>query len=207
MANKSKAQAAKRDPTALTVQVKPDETQAASLARAALRPSVQGAITVKEYTKGLGDLDLAGLVDELSDQAKTADDGNLKRAEGMLMVQAHTLDAIFNHLARRAINAQYMNQLEPYLRLALKAQSQCRATLETLNTIKNPLQLAWVKQQNVAVNQQVNNGTGDPSRARESEISANELLEVLPHERLDIRTASTASRINPQLETVEEGRG
>jgi hypothetical protein len=207
MANKSKAQAAKRDPTTLTVQVKPDETQAASLARAALRPSVQGAITVKEYTKGLGDLDLAGLVDELSDQAKTANDGNPKRAEGMLMVQAHTLDAIFNHLARRAINAQYMNQLEPYLRLALKAQSQCRATLETLNTIKNPPQLAWIKQQNVAVNQQVNNGTGDPSRARESEISANELLEVLPHEWLDTRTASTASRINSQLETVEEGRG
>jgi hypothetical protein len=197
MTNKSKAQAAKCDPNTLTVQAKPDETQAASLAQTALRPSVQGAITVKEYTKGLGDLGLMGLVDELSDQAKTVSDGDLNRAEAMLTVQAHTLDAIFNNLARRAINAEFMPHLEAYLRLALKAQSQCRATLETLNTIKNPPQLAWIKQQNVAVNQQVNNGMADPSRARKSEISANELLEVLPHERLDTRTASTASRINP----------
>jgi hypothetical protein len=75
-------------------------------------------------------------------------------------VQAQTLDAIFNGLARRtAVNAgEYMAACETYLRLALKAQSQCRATLETLAMIKNPRPLAFVKHANIAAGpQQVNN--------------------------------------------------
>jgi hypothetical protein len=35
-----------------------------------------------------------------------------------------------------------------YLRLGLKAQSQCRATLETLAAIKNPRPVAFVQQAN-----------------------------------------------------------
>ena len=54
-----------------------------------------------------------------------------ERAESILMSQAQLLDAIFNDLAQRAINAQGMNTLDRTLRLALRAQSQCRATLET----------------------------------------------------------------------------
>jgi hypothetical protein len=34
--------------------------------------------------------------------------------------------------------------------LALKAQSQCRATLETLAAIKNPQPVAFVRQANIA---------------------------------------------------------
>jgi len=56
------------------------------------------------------------------------------------MAQAHTLDAIFGSCARRAaLNmGTYLNTAETYLRLGLKAQSQCRTTLETLANIKNP---------------------------------------------------------------------
>ena len=46
-----------------------------------------------------------------------------------------------------------------YKRQALKAQAQCRATLEALAEIKNPRPVAFVKQANISGgHQQVNNG-------------------------------------------------
>jgi hypothetical protein len=52
--------------------------------------------------------------------------------------QPGDLDAIFNNLARRAIKAEYMGNLDRYLKLTLRAQSQSRATWRALATIKNP---------------------------------------------------------------------
>lgn len=204
---KPKATSVKRDQNTLVAEAKPNEEHAASLARTVLRPSIKGAVTIKEYSKKYGDLDLMGLVGELSDQAKAANDGDLKRAEGMLMVQAHTLDAIFNNLAcRAALNAgEYLGACETYLRLALKAQSQCRATLETLAEIKNPAPVAFVRQANIGYHQQVNNPAGPAKgspRAREIENPQNELLEAQPDERLDIGTSGPAIGADPQLATV-----
>jgi hypothetical protein len=75
------------------------------------------------------------------------------------------------------------------MRLALKAQSQCRATLETLSVVKNPPSVAFVRQANIANGpQQVNNGppsAADASRARETEIQPNKLLERRQNELLD----------------------
>ena len=51
------------------------------------------------------DADLVGLIEGLAAQEKAVNDGDLKRAEAMLTIQAHTLDSIFNNLAQRAINA------------------------------------------------------------------------------------------------------
>jgi hypothetical protein len=131
------------------------------------------------------------------------------RAEQMLIAQAHTLDAIFGNLARRAaLNAgEYMGATDTYLRLALKAQSQCRATLETLAQIKNPPPVAFVRQQNIGVNQQVNNGSamgGCSSRTGATEKQQNNLLEAHHGERLDTRTQDAASRVSPPLEAVGE---
>ena len=186
---------------------KSDEDQAVSLARTALRPTVQAAFTLQEYDKGLGNLDLLGLVTALSDQTKAANDGNLNRADDMLMVQAHTLDAIFNNLARRAINAEYLDHLDRYLKLALRAQSQCRATWETLAMIKNPPPVAFVRQANIAHGpQQVNNNSpaaaNPPSRARENSSLQNELLEEQHGERLDTRAAGTAGGADPAMAAV-----
>ena len=54
---------------------------------------------------------------------------------------------------------------ETYMRMALKAQSQCRATLKTLANIKNP-PVVFARQANIAQGpQQVNNGmmpAGEP---------------------------------------------
>src|SRR5262245_45682168 len=94
----------------LTVEAKPTESREEALARTALRPTVHAALTVKLYgNSGFGELSLNGLVADLSAQTKAASGGDLNRGEEMLTAQAHTLDAIFNDLARRAKNSQYMN--------------------------------------------------------------------------------------------------
>jgi len=56
--------------------------------------------------------------------------------------------------------SEYINAAEIYLRLALKAQAQCRTTVETLVEMKNPRPVAFVSQANISNGpQQVNNGT------------------------------------------------
>lgn len=194
---------------------KDDEIEKAkAIAAAVLRPSVTGAVTITAFTKGFGELDLMALVDKLAEQSKSINDGDLKRAEAMLITQAQTLDAIFNNLAQRsALNlGEYINAADRYMRLALKAQSQCRATLQTLGELKNPQPVAFVKQANISNGpQQINNGTSFPdaspahvpARAGKNQNQPNELLEAKPNEQLDTRASSAASGVNSQLETVE----
>ena len=112
---------------------------------------------------------------------------------------------------------EHLLQFETHFRLALKAQSQCRATLETLAVIKNPPNVAFVRQANIANGpQQVNNApppVGEGSRARKTENLQNKLLGAQNGERLDTGTASTAIGVDSHLETVgaidraEDGRG
>jgi hypothetical protein len=116
----------------------PGDNDDLAMARFALGPTVQAATTLKEHDKKYGDLKLQGLIDALQEQTKACKDGDLNRAETMLTAQAHTLDAIFNTLARRAINSEHLSKLETFLKLSLRVQSQCRATWEALSAIKNP---------------------------------------------------------------------
>ena len=82
--------------------------------------------------------------------------GDLGRVERMLIAQAITLDTMFANLAERSTRQEYMKNTEIYLRLALKAQSQCRATAEALALMKNPQ--PYIRQANIAQGpQQVNN--------------------------------------------------
>ena len=79
--------------------------------------------------------------------------------EGMLYRQAKTLETMFTSLARRAAGNDGLKQFQVNLTLALKAQAQCRATLEALAEIKNPRSVSFVKQANISGGpQQVNNG-------------------------------------------------
>ena len=125
-------------PNALNVVRHQKETPAEAVAHTALRPTVQAALTLMGYNKVFGEMSVKTLVTDLGKQCELANSGDLRRAEAILTAQAHTLDAIFHKLARKATRSEYLNQLEVHLRLALKAQSQCRATLETLAEIKKP---------------------------------------------------------------------
>lgn len=130
----------KREPNQMIAPDKPGEDRAVATAETVLRPTVQAAVTLMEFDKFYGDLDLSGLINDLSEQTRVSNGGDLKRGEAMLTAQAHTLDAIFNNLAQRAaINmGEHLGATETYMKLALRAQSQCRATWETLAAIKNP---------------------------------------------------------------------
>jgi hypothetical protein len=151
------------------------ETEDAATARILTKPEIQAAGTVQQWQGGITDVN--ALADELALQIESVNNGNMKRPEAMLLSQAHTLDELFNNLARRSKNQEYMRNIETYLRLALKAQSQCRATLETLAAIKNP-PVIFAKQANISSgHQQVNNGI-PPTHAEKNNFSPNELLEA-----------------------------
>lgn len=177
-------------------------------ARMSLQPTFQAAVTLSEYGKPFGDIDVGCLIDCLQEQTRAANDGDLSRAEAMLSAQAHTLDSIFNALAQRAINAKYIDNLDCYLKLALRAQSQSRATWEALTTIQNPPIMGYVRQANIAHGpQQVNNVSQDDSgddRVEKNQNQKSKLLEESNGERLDTRTTSTAGGSDQTMAALVE---
>ncbi|WP_281019565.1 hypothetical protein [Minwuia sp. IMCC3077] len=193
-------------PHEISANAKPGESETNAVARSALRPTIRAGVSILEYSKAYGDIELGALIEALSDQTEKVTSGDLGRGEAMLAAQAHTLDAIFNELARRAINAEYMDNLDRYLRLALKAQAQCRMTWEAVSSIKNPPMMGYVRQANIAHgHQQVNNGSERSSgshRVRENPDMKNRLLEEDDEQRLDTGTPQAAGTADPELVPV-----
>jgi hypothetical protein len=125
--------------------------------------------------------------------------GDLAGLETTLTAQAVALNAMFTQLAHRTSTMTNVDQIDRFTRLALKAQGQCRATIETLALMKNP-PTVFARQANIAHGpQQVNNGTSSanpgaqPSRAGNQESEPIKLLEA-PGECMDFGTTSTAGR-------------
>lgn len=156
-------------------------------------------INAAEHNSGMGQhIDTPTMLETLREQASAVNQGDLKQAEAMLMNQATALQTLFARLTEKALGAEYMSNFEGYMRLALRAQSQSRTTLETLATIKNP-PIVYAKQANIAHgHQQVNNGL----RAREFEFEQNQLLEADNGKRMDTGAQATAVTSNPALEAV-----
>lgn len=183
-----------------------DKEKAQALADLALRPSVNAAVVAAEHLTGVfGEQDMGSLAATLTASTENVVAGDLSQCEAMLYGQANALQAIFVSLARRAAMQEGLKQWEAHYRIALKAQNQCRMTLETLATIKNP-PVVFARQANFAAgHQQVNNGMAappQPSRAANIEIEPNKLLEAQHGERLDTRTPGAASGANQELATV-----
>ena len=136
-----------------------------------LSPTIQSAVAIEAWSKFAGTVDLADLVDDLRERIKKIQDGNMQPVEAMLFGQAMTLETIFTSLARRASSQEYLKQFQAYLGMALKAQAQCRATLEALAEIKNPRPVAFVKQANISAgHQQVNNGMQPAQQAGSAQV-------------------------------------
>ena len=146
-------------------------------------PVGSARVVIEEFGKRLwGEMDFQALSDNLAEKCRMVNAGNLGPAENMLFLQAKSLETIFSTLACRAMRQEYLEQFEVNLKLALRAQSQCRATLETLAALKNP-PVVFAKQANIANGpQQVNNGNFETStrvgaHAGETGNKPNELLE------------------------------
>ena len=83
----------------------------------------------------------------------------------MLFAQAVALSPYSptSHNARRMTLDNVVDEAERCMRMAMKAQNQCRMTLETLAALKNP-RVVVAQQTNIAHGpQQVNNGPRQPA--------------------------------------------
>ena len=122
-------------------------------------PELTNTAVIESYKKNLaGDkISVSDILDSLQQSSEQLQgDTPLSLAESILVSQAQSLNAIFCDMAIRANRQEYMANMDKLLKLALKAQSQCRATLETLANIKNP-PIVFAKQANIAHHQQINN--------------------------------------------------
>ena len=161
-----------------------------------------GSVMVQYLGMDHGELSLTDMVASLKAQGEAVNAGDLGAAERMLSAQAAALNAIFGELARRAaLNmGEHLSAAETYMRLALKAQSQSRATVETLAAIKNP-PTVYARQVNVANGpQQVNNGGGP--RPLEKRSAPNKLSGGTHELCQDTRASKATSRAHPCLEPV-----
>ena len=121
-------------------------------------PTIQSAVAIKEWGQFAGDVELPKLVEDLRTRVESVQSGDMQPIEAMLYGQAMTLETIFTSLAMRTTSQTGLKQFQTFMSLALKAQAQCRATLEALAEIKNPRAVAFVKQANISGgHQQVNN--------------------------------------------------
>ena len=154
------------------------------------------------------------MIEELKLQTGAVNSGDLRHVEGMLVNQAIALQHLFLGMTTRGLHQTKMEYIEGFVRLALKAQNQSRATLETLAAIRNPT-VVYAKHANINHgNQQVNNGVSMTPSSDEKIINPhNELLKEADYERMDTGAAATAIVKDSAMETVgrfdgaEDARG
>jgi hypothetical protein len=197
-------------PVTLNVVRQEGESLERAAARIALKPEIRASVTSlglmgaeQLFADGV---ELSELVAELEAQVNAVKSRDLGRGEAMLVAQTHTLDALFNFLVRKATSAEYLSQYEALLKLALRAQSQCRSTWEAISSIQNPPVAGYVKQANIAHNQQVNNAPC----AEEIDKPPSKLLEQTDHEPdqwLDTGAPTAAERVDSQVEALGEIHG
>lgn len=180
------------------------EAQGANFAKLATSPELSAyrVLDVVERQSGIGEnLDVPTLLEQLKEQASLANSGDLSRAEAMLMNQAVALQGLFTALVEKALTAKYINQFDSYMRTGLKAQSQCRASLETLSALKNP-PIVYAKQANVTTGpQQINNTIGSHE---ETKSTPNKIQEKTDGKWMDFRTKASNERIGSAVETMVE---
>jgi len=143
------------------------------------------------------------LVAQLESQIDKVASGDLTILEQTLAAQTYTLNALFHMLLRRSGRNMgvYTQSAWEYMKLALRAQAQCRSTVEALAEMKKP-RPEILRQTNIAHgHQQVNN-----QLPAIGENPPNELMEQ-QYERLDPGTPSEAVKGGQAVETVGEEHG
>jgi len=208
-AQKSAAKA-KQAPPAKKVAPVADKPKTLAPHEIVLSSIIQNAVGILSWSKFAGEADLQELCTDLDKRIDKIKDGDMSSVEAMLFGQAKVLETMFTSLARRAANNDGLKQFQVNLTLALKAQAQCRSTLEALAEIKNPRPVQFVKQANMTTGpQQVNNGyAGTPSHsgiqsgAGNIQSEQNKLLEADHGNYLDTRAQGTAGRVNQTVEAV-----
>lgn len=202
----------------LNLQIARDEakTERRQLTEVMLDPSASNAGTCMMFMQANfgGGAGLTEAMQVLSERSEAVGKGDASALEETLVAQTAALNSMFVELSRRAhLNlGQHMDATDRYMRLALKAQSQCRMTIETLTLMKNPPVFAKQANINNGGQQQVNNGVmpttpREPKRTHaggKQTFKQTKLLEASHGQRMDTRTKSKARRGDQALETVGE---
>ena len=184
----------------------------------ALESSVNAATVIDGYQKNLNgpEVDIVKVIEGLRETCKTVKAGDLSDLEAMLIGQAKALETMFTSLTRRSQGQDQLKHYVTFLTLALKAQSQSRATIQAVVDLKYPRQISFVRQANISHgHQQVNNGPNcddvaktDP-RAEEKQFLQNKLLEGTSDERAQVDTGAkrAAGRRYQTVEAVGKVNG
>lgn len=201
MPSKKANQPADSDSSKLKVEIMQGADERRTTAKKLLQPEVRAALLIQKFEDYL---DVNALAAELKSQTDSMVAGDMSRAEEMLGAQAHTLDALFCTMARRAHSNMvegYTDAAERYLKLGLKAQVQCIRTIEAMSELKNPKQIAYVGQANFAGgHQQVNNSS---SQAGENKIEQTKLSGMEKHElSKNCKTQGVTCSVNSQMEAM-----
>ena len=175
-------------------------------AKASLSASTMSAVLSADFSKSIfPDVDLADSISALTEKISTIQDGDMKPIEAMLIGQAQALQTMFVSLGRQAVIKTGLQQYTAFMNLALKAQSQSRATIQALIELKYPKQTNFVKQANIANgHQQINNtnSTRAPAHAREIDNQPNELLSEMNNATMDTSGTATTSGTDKAMATV-----
>ena len=186
-----------------TLTLKPDQKRDRQLTDLVAEGIVGNATAAVDYSQVLGELSLNDMLASLRNLGETVSAGDMSSLERVLVAQALSLNTMFAELSRRAAAnlGRDSDATDRYLRLALKAQSQSRASIEALAVIKNPP--VFARQANIAHGpQQVNNGMSPPhaarpgspeAHARETENTQSKLLDDRDGEWLDTGAQGAAS--------------
>jgi hypothetical protein len=181
----------------LTLRLEKDQTKEEALAEFNSKSGFLSTAVRESFDIGLGDdFNFQSTMQVLEKTIRQIQSGDLSKIEEMYISQAVALEVMFTGLARRAKAQEKLLQYETHMRFALKAQNQCRATLQALVQLKQPSQTTFVKQANIAQgHQQVNN------LAEKNITPQNELLKD-SYEELDSRTTTTPKGIDTTLEAL-----
>ena len=129
-----------------------------------INPSVLGSTAIasvmgKKQSQSVRDAAKASVEETLS-KVKA---GNLEDLEAILVNQVYVLNSLFNELvmqgksclAEPAVVRSLPNHPKTMLNTALKAQNQCRASVQTIFELKNPKKTTFIKNQLNSVQMEV----------------------------------------------------
>lgn len=143
---------------------------------------------------------LEGFADAIKESTAAIQRGDLGHLEALMYAQVETLNTMFHTSLNRAHGAAHLPQVQHYSDCALKAQNQCRRTVLAIAELNQPKNTTVIKQQNNAVNQQVNNSENKSQ-------PENEIYEGNHVEKVDGREPKTSVGVDTSLETVDFNNG
>lgn len=187
-----------------------EQARKQEIAAQAMDPGVTNAVAVALFWADEGEpVDVQTAYDAIQEQVEAVRRGSLSGVEATLVAQAAALNGMFVDLARRgqASLGRPGTAAERHLRLALKAQNQCRATLDKLADIAS--RPSKTHDQRPPITRIVREivyppirRSGDGAEGENAKNTRNELIDGAGDEGLDGGAAGGVFHKDPDAETV-----